>query len=363
MKDRKTYTGKWLQDFWRISTYELRHIFSDSGVVLIFFVAGLVYPLLYNMLYMKGLAMETPVAVVDEDASSLSRRFIRELDATREVQVAYKCINIEEAEKLMQERKVKGIYLFPRDFSEKVARMETTTVSVYADMGSFLYYKNALTAANSVMLKEIAGIQVQRYSAAGMTAQETSQLVQPVRYEFNNPYNRAFSYNYFLVTAILLIIVQQTMFYGMSLLSGTMREKNASLASLPDGMSRKGMGRVVIGRGAAYWLVYMGVTMYIVYIVPSIFGFPHRGGFWDLLTLIMFYVADCVCFSMTWSTFIKKRETVFVLFLALSPICLFLSGASWPTESIPGFWRAVSYLFPSTFGVQSLLNMQQAGAT
>ncbi len=361
MKERKTYTGKWFQDFWNIMTYELRHIFSDSGVVLIFFVAGLAYPILYNILYMKGMAIETPVAVVDDDASSFSRQYIRELDATKEVHVAYKCINMAEAEKLMQTRKVKGIFYFPRDFSANVAKMVPTTVSVYADMSSFLYYKNALTAANGVMLKEIGGIQAKRYSALGMTAQETSQLIQPVKYEFTNPYNRAFAYNYFLVTAILLIIVQQTMFYGMSLLAGTMREKNASLASLPEGMSRRGIGRVVIGRGAAYWLVYMAVGLYIVFIVPAIFGFPQRGNFWDIVLMMIFFVADCVLFSLTWSTLIKRRETVFVLFLAVSPLCLFLTGTSWPTIAFPKFWKLVSVIFPSTFGVQALMNMEIAG--
>ena len=125
MKERKTFFGQWLQDFWGICTYELRQIFTDWGVMLIFFVAGLAYPLLYNVIYMRGVLNDTPIAVVDEAACPQSRRFIRELDATREVQVAWKCINMAEARKLMQERKVKGIVLFPSDFGEKLARNET----------------------------------------------------------------------------------------------------------------------------------------------------------------------------------------------------------------------------------------------
>ena len=123
--------------------------------MLIFFVAGLAYPLLYNLVYLNGILSETPVAIVDEAACSDSRRFIREIDATREVEVAYRCINMAEAEKLMQERKVNGIVYFPRDFGEKLARKETATLSLYADMSSFLYYKNALMATNFVMLHEI----------------------------------------------------------------------------------------------------------------------------------------------------------------------------------------------------------------
>ena len=358
---KQSYIHTWLHDAWEIALHEFRSIFRDGGVLLIFFVAGLAYPLLYNVIYSNGILEDSPIAVVDEAVCSESRRYIREMDATREVKVAYRCLNMAEAEQLMQERKVNGIVLFPRDFGEKLARMETATLSVYCDMSSFLYYKNALMAANHVMLQEIGQIQLERYAAAGFTDIEAAQLVQPVPYEENNPYNNAFSYSFFLLSAILLIIIQQTLFYGMSLLAGTMREENRSFASLPDRFHGHGVGRIVLGRGAAYWFLYMGIGMYIAFIVPAIFGLPQRGNYWDILLLLLFFVTDCVFFSMTWSTLVTKRETVFVLFLFMSPICLFLTGTSWPTVAIPGFWKVFSYIFPSTFGVQAVINMNSAG--
>lgn len=358
---KQSYIHTWLHDAWEIALHEFRSIFRDGGVLLIFFVAGLAYPLLYNVIYSNGILEDSPIAVVDEAVCSESRRYILEMDATREVKVAYRCVNMAEAERLMQERKVNGIVLFPRDFGEKLARMETATLSVYCDMSSFLYYKNALMAANHVMLQEIGQIQLERYAAAGFTDIEAAQLVQPVPYEENNPYNNAFSYSFFLLSAILLIIIQQTLFYGMSLLAGTMREENRSFASLPDRFHGHGVGRIVLGRGAAYWFLYMGIGMYIAFIVPAIFGLPQRGNYWDILLLLLFFVTDCVFFSMTWSTLVTKRETVFVLFLFMSPICLFLTGTSWPTVAIPGFWKVFSYIFPSTFGVQAFINMNSAG--
>ena len=49
----------------------------------------------------------------------------------------------------------------------------------------------------------------------------------------------------------------------MSLLVGTARERNRSFASLPDRLEGHGVGRVVMGRGGAYWLLYIAVGMYI----------------------------------------------------------------------------------------------------
>ena len=357
----KGFIKTWLRDWWDIFCHELKQIFSDGGVLLIFFVAGLAYPLLYNVVYLNGILSDTPVAIVDDADCPDSRRFIREIDATREVEVSYKCVNMAEAEQLMRQRKVNGIVYFPRDFGERLARNETATLSLYADMSSFLYYKNAMIATNFVMLHEIGQIQMERYSLAGMTEQEASQVIKPLGYEDNNPFNRAFDYSFFLISAILMIIIQQTLFYGMSLLVGTQRERNHSFASLPDKLEGHGMVRVVLGRGGAYWLLYLGIGMYIAFIVPAIFGIPQRGQFGDILAMLLFFITDCVFFSMTWSTLITRRESVFLLFLAMSPICLFLTGCSWPTVAFPGFWKVFSYIFPSTFGVQAYINLSTAG--
>lgn len=358
---RQSYARTWFRDVWEIFANELRLIFTDSGVMVIFFLAGLAYPVVYNIMYLNGILNETPVAIVDNADCADSRRFVRELDATRECLVKCHCINMDEAKRLLEEGDVRGIIYFPGDFGEKLARMETATVSAYTDMSSFLYYKNVLMATNQVMLKEVGSIQMERYAAAGFTGQEAAQLVQAIPYEENNPYNRTFSYSVFLLSAILLVIVQQTMFYGMSMLVGTAREEHRGLAILPSTLEGHGVGRSVIGRGAAYWLIYMGIAIYIACIIPAVFGIPQRGNFWDIILLLLFFVTDCVMFSMTWSSLITRRESVFLLFLIISPICLFLTGFSWPTESFPRFWRWFSYLFPTTPGCQAFINLNTAG--
>ena len=191
----KSYLKIWCADFWHILNHELRQVLHDGGVMLIFVVAGLLYPLLYNLVYLNGIVHETPIAVVGNADCSDTHRIIRELDATKEVSVAYKCMNMEEAKRLMQERKVKGIIMFPSDFGKKLAHMETATFSAYADMSSFLYYKNVMSAANFVMLHEVGEIQMVRYSSMGMTDQAAFESTKPILYDDNNPYNRSFSFS------------------------------------------------------------------------------------------------------------------------------------------------------------------------
>ena len=359
---KETYAKGWLKDALGIFNFELGRLLRDGGVMIIFVVAGFLYPILYNFVYRNGVLENTPVAVVDNADCSDSRRMIREIDASRELATAYRCTDMEEAKDLMQKRKVNGIIYFPADFGEKVARQETAVFSIYADMSSFLYYKNVLMGSEFVMLHEINNIKVQRLRLDGLTDQQAGATVGAVLYEDNNPWNRAFSYSIFLISAILMLIIQQVMFYGMSMSVGTMREENRSFASLPDTLKGRGVGRVVLGRGAVYWLIFMTIGIYVGVIVPAMFGFPQRGSFWEIIILLAIFVTVCVFFCMTWSTLVTRRESAFILFLYMSPVCIFLTGCSWPTTAFPALWKWFSYLFPSTFGCQAFINLNTAGA-
>ena len=361
MEKNLTYIGQWLRDTFSIFVNELKLVFSDSGVMLIFCFAGLVYPILYNYIYHDGVVDEMPVAVVDLSQGSYSRRYLREFAATRECAIAYDCVSMAEAEKLMAEQKVHGIVYIPADFDEKLARMEQATLSTYADMSTFLYYKNMTMASNLVMLDEVHQIQAEHYAAAGYTGQDATQLIEPVQYDTFLRYNPTISFTMFFVYMALFMILQQVMFYGSTTLAGTLREEHRSFARLTDNLSGFGMGRVVLGRGAAYFLIFMVLGVYGALLVPHLFHLPQHCYWWEMLILLTFFVADIIYFSFFWSTFITKRETVLVLLLFLTPMAVFLTGFTWPASNFPPFWKAVSYLFPSTFGCRAFMNLSNAG--
>ena len=335
------YFKTFWNDFRRLFRQEFKAVFSDSGVIVVFFLAGLGYPLLYNMIYENGVLEDVPVVVVDNAGCEESRRFVREVDATREIAISEHCADIAEAEKLMQERKCHGIIYFPSDFGEKIALKEQATLSIYCDMGSFFYYKNLMTAANLVMLDQMPRI---------------SPVVKPMYFEENIPYNRSNAFNFFFITAALMLVIQQTMFYGMGMLAGTRREEKT-------GIIQGASGRVVFGRGAVYWLIYMMIGMYITFIVPLLFDIPMVSDFWTTMAFLCIYVTACVFFSMAFSTLIRHRETPIVALLFLTLPELFLTGFSWPQACFPKFWNLFSYIFPSTFGTRAYINLAGAGAS
>ena len=73
---------------------ELWRIFRDPGVMVIFIVATLAYPLIYKAIYWNEQITNVPVAVVDLSNSPQSREFLHRWNAAPDIRLTHTCTSI-----------------------------------------------------------------------------------------------------------------------------------------------------------------------------------------------------------------------------------------------------------------------------
>ena len=340
---------------------ELKAVFKDQGVLIFFLLVPLAYPLLYAFIYTGEVVREVPAAVVDMNKSTLSREFIRKVDATPDVKIQSHCADMEEAKLLLKESKVYGVIYIPENFSSDITQGIQTQVTLYCDMSGMLYYKAILTASTEVSLKMNKAIKVKR---AGNTTDRQDEIsATPITYEAVNLFNPQAGYASFLLPAVLILIIQQTLLLGVGLSAGTARENNRFRDLVPLSRQYQGTLRIVLGKSSAYFIIYAIVSAYILCVVPKIFSLVQIAQAGTLAAFILPYVLSCIFFAMTCSIFIHHREACMMIYVFTSVPLLFISGVSWPGSAIPAFWRVISWLFPSTFGINGYIAINSMGAT
>lgn len=351
-----------LLDIYYVWKNELLVVLKDPGVVLIFFIVPLLYPLVYTFFYNNEVARDVKMVVVDESHSQLARTFSRKLDATADVAVVGYAVDLEEAKRMMYNREVSGILYFPNDFSKKVHRQEQTQVKVYADMNSLLYYKNMLLATTEVSLDLGADIRV---SEMGYKTQiEDEATMQAVINEWIPLYNPSNGFASFLIPAVLILIIQQTMFLGIATLIGTHNDrKTFTIASHTKEGKNVDALRLTIGKAFCYGSIYSVLAYWILGIVPYLFNLPQIGDPITILIFIQPFLLAATFFTMTISYFCSQREFAMLLFVFTSVIFIFLSGVSWPWASIPPELQAIGYIIPSTPGIHGFIKISTMGAT
>ncbi len=348
-------------DLFFIWRQEFKDVFKDQGVITFFLLLPLGYPLLYGFIYDNEVVREVPTAVVDHSNSKLSREFIRKVDGTPDVDIVAYCADMEEAKELLKRKKIYGIMYFPSDFSAKLNTGEQTEVSLFCDMSGLLYYKALLIANTAVSLDINKNIKITRLG--NTTHREDLVSTYPIEYQDVALFNPTNGFAAFLIPAVLILVIQQSLLLGIGLAVGTAREKNRFKDLVPINKHYNGTLRIVLGKGLCYFMIYALISIYVLCVVPRIFNLNQIGMPQDLLLFVLPYLAACIFFAMTASIAIRNRETPMLIFVFSSIPLLFISGISWPGAAVPDFWKTISYIFPSTFGINGFVRINNMGAT
>lgn len=351
-----------LTDVLYIWREELKQVIKDEGVLMFLVIVPLGYPLLYSWIYNNESLHETPVVVVDQSHSALSRQFINDCDASSDVHIAYYAEDLDEARSLVSRQLVRGIYFIPSDFATRVSRGEQGTISVYCDMSLMLAYKAVYQTAMVEAGRLGAGLNIKK--SGNYTKREDAITAQPLAVDDVTMFNPSGGYGSCVLPAVLMLILQQAIALGIGMAAGTARERNRNGQLIPtDDPHYRGAYRIVWGKALCYGMIGAVAAAYLSMAVPCMFSFPQLANGWTLLAMLLPYTMASVFFGMTVSCLVRYRENVMLLMVFVSVPLLFLTGVSWPQSSIPGAWQGVSWLFPSTYGVRAFIRINSMGAT
>ena len=363
MKDikLKDKIAQGINDLFYIWKREFQTTFRDQGVLIFFILVPLGYPLLYSFIYDNEVVREVPAVVVDDSHSSLSREYLRKVDATPDIQIVSYCADMEEAKQMLKNRRAYGIIYIPSDFSDNIAKGKQTQVSIYCDMSGLLYYKSMLIANTAVSLDMNKDIKIAR--SGNTTDRQDEITAYPIEYEEISIFNPTAGFAAFLIPAVLVLIIQQTLLLGIGLAAGTARENNRFRDLIPMSRHYHGTLRIVLGKSLTYLMIYAVMATYMLCLVPKMFSLVQIAQAGTLAAFMFPYILACIFFAMTCSIFIHHREACMMIYVFTSVPLLFISGISWPGTAIPKFWEVISWLFPSTFGINGFVRINNMGAT
>lgn len=340
---------------------DLCDMLHDEGILIFVVFVPLAYPLLYAWVYTNEVVRDVPAVVVDDCNSERSRLYIKEVDATAEAAVVAHATSMREAQGYIERGEAYGIIHIPKTFDLDISRGDQTTIGLYCDLSSLLYYKGLLLANTNVSLDMNRDIKVKNY-LPGTTEREEEVNKMPIDYDYVTLYNPQSGFSAFLIPPVLMLIIQQTLILGIGMHMGRTRE-NYMGCIFPLRKEYKSPLAMVLGRGMVYFLLYIVMAFYMFCCVNKWFGLPQMADGTTFLCMIVPYLLSCIAFSEVMSILVYRREDCIMLFVFVSVPLLFLSGLTWPHSSIPPFWRALSQIFPSTYGMNAYVGITAMGAS
>jgi ABC-2 type transport system permease protein len=343
--------GSFWQSYWR----SLRAVVKDRNVLLLVLVGPLVYSIYYPFPYSSQVVREIPVAIADLDRSSLSRKLVRLADASPDIKVISVVNDPAQLRQAMWDGDVEGGMIIPREFRRNALRGETSKIIVLGNGAYFMFNRGQIIGFSGAAQTLSKDIELKYALASSVSREQTTERSQPVRLELRAASNPSGGYATYVVPAVAVVVMQQTLLLGIGMLMGTWRESGA-----PIDMKYRSNRLALVFAAATICFIN---TVYYIGIVYWWEDYPHLGKLRDLLPVILVFTVTAAAWSVAIGSFFRHRFQAVMLLVPTSMPFIFLAGFSWPIESIPAPLVALGMLVPSSAGVQAFLNVDQMGAS
>ena len=363
MKNKiKTYY-KTKISFWNTVSTELDAIYKDKAVFAIFFSVCFVILVLYTSIYSKQVVREVPVAIVNEDASKLSREFISMLDASSGIQTLPNYSDLEEAKLAYYSKKVMGIITIPKDFEKNIKQGKQTDVISFSDASNMLFYKKVLGDVSIITSYFNAGIAIKKEILKGKSIAQATEYYSPIKPISTSLFNINSGYATYLIPMLTALIVQLVILMAMGLLYGSRNENSNLTTHYPRLLHFGGTIPILLGKSFLYLMLFILIIPIQIGIVYSLFGIPIRSSIFLIYLFLIPYILAVVFLGIIITSIFKKREDSIIFLVLISIPSLMLSGLSFPTESFPIFYKYLGKLLPSTSGIDGFIKLSQMEAS
>ncbi len=339
---------------------ELTALFSDSDILLTIFGGVLLYSFLYPQPYIKETVSALDVAIVDYDKSDLSRRMTFMLDASPQIRINRSYNSEYGAKEGIINGDVNALVIIPKHFKRDLYQNKQPVIAIGADASYFLIYGAVVQGAMSSILTQSAAIQI-----GDLLKRETPLVGAKVRYapfsiNIINTFNISGSYINYVIPAVYILILQQTMLIGMGILGGGFTRR--------INMGEKGhfntasVVSIMVARLLIFGSIFFVHTLFFFGFSFSFFGVTHIASTADILAFTLPFLLSVGMLGILLGTFFKGREYATPAILLSSLPLVFSAGFVWPKESMPQILIWLSELSPSTPGIQGFLRLNQMGA-
>ncbi|WP_105903390.1 ABC transporter permease [Vibrio gangliei] len=347
--------------WWQVFRCELKAIFTNPALLLTVFGGVVLYSFLYPLPYSQQLPREQSIVVVNLDNSSKSRELERMVDATPQVKITEHAYSLEEAKALFNQGKVHGILLIPRHFSRDLLLGKSPTLAYAGDAAYFLVYGTVVEGLATAGGTLSAQAKVSRMVMSGENLVLAAQQYAPIKLSMQPVFNPTNGYINYIVPAVFVLILHQTLLIAAGLLGGSINEQRS--------VKRAGYWQhaqafdMWSARGIILLLIYIPLVMYYFGFSFEFYGINRLASMSNLFVLIIPFLLAVIALGMIMGELIPRKELATLIVVLSSLPLVFCAGFVWPTAELPMPLQWLAQLAPSTPAINGFLRLNQMGAS
>ncbi|ELE6599957.1 ABC transporter permease [Vibrio alginolyticus] len=341
---------------WQLIKAELKAVLTNPVVTLTVFGGVVFYSFLYPLPYAQQMPREQPIAIVNLDGSQTSLKLERMVDATQQVNVVTRLHTIADAKQAFLQREITGFLVIPEHFYKDLMLGKSPTLAYAADASYFLVYGTVVEGLAQAGGTLGAQVKVSKMVIDGVPMSMASHNYSAIKLNMKPTFNPTMGYIEYVVPAVFVLILQQTLIMAVGLQTGTQRHGRGY-------WSQVSTGSLLLVRTLVFVAIYYLLGAYYFGFSFERLNVNHIANAGELMAMLFPFFLGCCGLGFWLGYLLPRRELVTLVVLVSSMPLIFLAGFIWPIEAIPTPLLWIADLSPSTWAIKAFLALNQMGAT
>ena len=330
-----------------VARRETRRLIHQPMYLVLMVILPVVSFLFFAILFGQGAIRNVPIAVLDEDNSTLSRKVVQMIDETPTAMVSYGIQDMAEGERLMREGKVVAIVQIPSSFEKSILSNTQTHLENYVSGTNItvngLLSKDIQTAVTTFS----AGIQLQLLMKQGLTEAQAMAQLMPVRFDKHVLFNPHINYGYYLAPSfmpmmLMIFVVMVTIFsIGTELKTATSGEWMKTAGD--------SVWAALVGKLAPITAVMFLISLVMLIINFKVVGTPLNGSLAVILVGTLFFILGYQSISVLIVSLLANLRLSLSIGGGYSVLAFTFSGLTFPIMAMWEPMQWVSRIFPFTY--------------
>lgn len=300
--------------------------------------------LYFTTLMPQGLPEQLSIGVIDHDLSSISRKIVRQINATQQTRVTGHYLNFSEARAAVQEGEIFGFIELPEDLMKDVTNGIQPTVHFYYNQSYLIPGSLVLKNLSYLMTTVSAGANLQVRQAKGQTYDESMAQVLPIVPDVHAIGNPWVNYSVYLINVLLPGMLQLMVLLTTVYAAGIEIKKRRSLKWYR--LAGNSLWKALVGKLLPYTIAFTAMAILYDIILFKVMLYPMNGNIaWMFLNSFFLVISAQAMALFLLELF--PTLSVALSFAGLYGMLAFsYSGLSFPIDGMPLVMQGLSFLFP-----------------
>lgn len=330
-----------------VAQKEWREIVRDR----LFFSLAFIVPVALMLMFGFGLSLDVeniPMAIVDQDGSTLSRDYAHQFIDSRYFQFLGYSHDERELDPLLTGNRIRAAIIIPEHFEKNLLSGRPAQVQTLID-GTFPFRaqttKGYIIAINSAVSAELLAGYLSKLR--GIPQAQAMKIIQPVSLEVRYLYNQSVKSIWSLAPTLIMVILMISPPFLTAL--GVVREKESgSIYNIYS--STLSRGEFLIGKISPYVAISILNAMILWFIATWLYDVPFKGPpvFFFLATVM--YVICTTGIGLVVSVLVNTQTAAMIVtaIFTIIPAVLY-SGILIPISSLTQAARMIAHMLPAMY--------------